>query len=165
MSERGEIPSTVKVVIIWLLIGTVIFLGWQWFEREQLKPTVINGLGTDSLVIERARDGHYHLMVQVNGIDTPFMLDTGATQSAVSQNFAQKANIAASSSAVFNTANGTVRGDIGRANVVLPNNLIRIDGLPVSILENLDGPSLLGMDVLGKLRLVQDGKRLTLSRR
>ena len=165
MSERGEIPSTFKVVIIWLLIGTAIFLGWQWFEREQLQPKVIGGVGADSLVIERARDGHYHLMVQVNGIDTPFMLDTGATQSAVSRNFAQKASIVASSSALFKTANGTVSGDIGRANVALPNNLIRVDGLPISILENLDGPSLLGMDVLGKLKLVQDGKRLTLSRR
>ena len=44
-------------------------------------------------------------------------------------------------------------------------NLIRIDGLPISILENLDGNSLLGMDVLGKLKMVQEGKRLTLSRR
>ena len=167
MSTGGEIPSTIKVVIVWLFIGTAIFLGWQWYEREQLKPTVIrsSGLGADSLAIERGRDGHYHLLVKVNGIDTPFLLDTGATQSAVSKDFARKADITASSSAVFSTANGTVRGDIGRANIALPNDLIRIDGLPISILENLDGASLLGMDVLGKLKLVQDGKRLMLSRR
>ena len=167
MSPGGEIPSTIKVVIVWLLIGTAVFLGWQWYEREQFKPTIISssGLSGDSLVIERGRDGHYHLLVQVNGIDTPFMLDTGATQSAVSSDFARKAKITASSSAMFNTANGVVRGDIGRASIALPNNLIRIDGLPISILENLDGNSLLGMDVLGKLKMVQEGKRLTLSRR
>ena len=167
MSANGDIPSTIKVVIVWLLIGTAVFLGWQWYEREQLKPSIVsgNGLGAESLVIERGRDGHYHLLVQVNGIDTPFMLDTGATQSAVSSDFARKANIVTSSSAIFNTANGAVRGDIGRANIALPNQLMRIDGLPISILENLDGPSLLGMDVLGKLKMVQEGKRLTLSRR
>ena len=30
-----ELPRTWKVVTVWLLVGLAVFLGFQWFERQQ----------------------------------------------------------------------------------------------------------------------------------
>ncbi|NJM43829.1 MAG: hypothetical protein HC858_07355, partial [Brachymonas sp.] len=61
-------------------------------------------------------------------------------------------------SAVFNTANGTVRGGIARVTLELEGGL-KIEQQRISIMPEMD-IALLGMDVLGKLQLQQNGKDL-----
>jgi predicted aspartyl protease len=61
-----------------------------------------------------------------------------------------------------NTANGSTLADVARAQLELPG-LLRVDQLKVTILNEMDDPGLLGMDVLGKLRLVQEGNKMVLT--
>lgn len=161
-------PSSFKVITVWLLVGTCIFLGWSWWEREEkLSQTksvlTANGAG---LQIERARDGHYHVVAQINNQAVPFLLDTGATSTAISAKVADKLNLTADGQVTVSTANGMTQARTARVDLRI-NNLVSVSNLRVTILPDLGGDGLLGMDVLGKLTMTQESAqgrgKLTLS--
>jgi aspartyl protease family protein len=157
-------PSNFKIVIVWLLTGCAIYLGITWWNHEQVvqrQKTVVTSTG-QSLEIERGRDGHYHVIALINGREIPFMLDTGATSSAIPANLASRLGLKPFTSITVNTANGTTQADVARAHFELPN-LLRVDNLKVTLLSDMDGSGLLGMDVLGRLRMVQESNRMILS--
>ena len=54
----NELPRTFKVVTIWLLLGVLVFVGIQWFLREQQQMR-FRAEG-DIIEIRRGADGHYH---------------------------------------------------------------------------------------------------------
>lgn len=65
------------------------------------------------LVIDRAADGHYYADVEVNGAPVRFLIDTGTTTIALSQEDAKKAGISFSPSEfelIGQGASGMVRG-------------------------------------------------------
>ncbi len=157
-------PSNFKIVIVWLLAGCAIYLGITWWNHEQVaqrQKTVVTSTG-QSLEIERSRDGHYHVIALVNGKEIPFMLDTGATSSAIPASRASQLGLKPFTTITVNTANGTTQADVARAQFELPG-LLRVDQLKITVLNEMDGPGLLGMDVLGKLRLVQEGNKMVLT--
>lgn len=65
----------------WVLIFLIVIAGvgiWQ----DQMQHTAASQIRveeTGRIVAERARDGHYHLTLEVNGVPTDFLVDTGAT--------------------------------------------------------------------------------------
>lgn len=56
-------------------------------------PPISSGIG--SVVIERAADGHFYADAKVNGIDTRFLVDTGATSVVLTRADARRAGIGA----------------------------------------------------------------------
>jgi aspartyl protease family protein len=157
-------PSNFKIVIVWLLAGCAIYLGITWWNHEQVvqrQKTVVTSAG-QSLEIERSRDGHYHIIALINGKQVPFLLDTGATSSALPASKAAQLGLVPFDKVTVNTANGVTQADVARAQFELPG-LVRVDNLKVTLLPEMDGSGLLGMDVLGRLRMVQEGNRMMLS--
>jgi aspartyl protease family protein len=157
-------PSNFKIVIVWLLVGCAIYLGITWWNHEQLaqrQKAVLTSTG-QSLEIERSRDGHYHVNALVNGKVVPFMLDTGATSSAIPASRATQLGLAAFDTITVSTANGTTQAGVARAQLEMPG-LLRVDQLKITLLTDMEGSGLLGMDVLGKLRLVQEGNKMILT--
>ncbi len=157
-------PSQFKIAIVWLLVGLALFLGITWWNHEQVvrsNKTVMTATG-QSLEIERSRDGHYHVIAIVNGKEVAFMLDTGATSTALPANKAEQLNLKSFAKITVNTANGVTDADVARAQLELPG-LLRVDQIKVTLLKEMEGEGLLGMDVLGKLRLVQEGNKIVLS--
>jgi aspartyl protease family protein len=78
--------------------------------RRQIQPqqAVLNA-GT--ITVPRATDGHFYLMLEVNGHPTRFVVDTGATAIVLTRSAAQAAGIDTDGlifSGRANTANGTV---------------------------------------------------------
>ena len=53
-----ELPRTLKFATVWLLLGTLVFLGFQWQQREARRATFSVEGGV--IEIRRADDGHYH---------------------------------------------------------------------------------------------------------
>jgi aspartyl protease family protein len=150
-------PSSFKVVTVWLLVGTCIFLAWSWWEREEKlaqTKSVLTSTGA-GLQIERARDGHYHVVAQVNDQAVPFLLDTGATSTAISAKVAEKIKLVADGEVTVSTANGLMQARTARVDLRI-NNLVAVSNLRVTILPDLGGDGLLGMDVLGKLVITQE---------
>ena len=149
-----ELPRTWKVVTVWLLVGLVLFLGFQWWEREQ-RASRFHAAG-DVVEIRRGDDGHYHWPGTINGRSVDFLVDTGATGIALSQDLARSLGLASEGRVRSSTAAGTVTGEVVRIDVVLEGG-VRVDRLRAVALPDLGDRPLLGMDVLGRLSWQQQG--------
>jgi len=145
--SRSDPPHTLKIVTGWLLVGLVVFLGIQWWLREQQQSRFHAGSGT--VEIRRAADGHYHWPGTVNGRAVDFLVDTGASGTAIPSSLARELGLSLDGEIESSTANGTVRGHETRADVALQGGL-RVERLRLVALPALDAP-LLGMNVLGRL--------------
>jgi aspartyl protease family protein len=154
-----ELPRTLKILTVYGLIFVVLFLGMQWWLAEQRKP---DAAGQTQIVLPRDRDGHYYWQAQINGKPVEFMVDTGATRTAISKTLADELKLPAGESASFNTANGTTQGSITQAMLELEGGL-RFERQRIAVLPQMERMGLLGMDVLGRLKLEQQGKALSIS--
>lgn len=148
----SEFPRTLKHLTVWLLIGTAVFVAVQtWQHRAQ--QARFHAAGDGTIELRRASDGHFHWPGRVNGVAVDFLVDTGATRSALPQALAQRLQLAAEGRVQSATAGGTVQGSVARIELALDGGL-RFEQLPVTVLPALGAP-LLGMDVLGRLRFSQ----------
>ena len=142
-----ELPSGLKMATVWLLAGLAVFLGVQAFLAQQ-RGTRFETVG-DSVQIRRAADGHYHWPATVNGRAVDFLVDTGATRSALPASLARELDLPVEGRVQSQTAGGAVEGQVVRADLELRGG-VRIERLRIVALPALGAP-LLGMDVLGKL--------------
>jgi aspartyl protease family protein len=152
--RNDELPGTFKIVVLWLIAGTAVFLGFQWYQHEQAK-TRFSAVG-DVIEIRRGDDGHYHWPGTINGQGVDFLVDTGATGTAIPSRLARELRLETEGKARASTAGGTVVGEIARADIALEGG-VRVDRLRVMALPGLSGSPLLGMDVLGRLQWQQQG--------
>ena len=145
-------PHTVKVVTVWLLLGLMVFLGLQWWQHRA-EQTRFQMQG-DAIEIRRGADGHYHWPGRINGRAVDFLVDTGATGTAISAALASELGLEAIGSVQSSTAGGVVTGQVVRADVELQGG-VSAQRLRVVALHALGSNPLLGMDVLGRLRWQQ----------
>ncbi len=150
----NEFPRTLKIATVWLLLGLAVFLGFRTLEAQQQRSRFSTDGGT--IEIRRGPDGHYHWPGTLNGRAVEFLVDTGATRSAISAELARELGLDAQGSVASNTAGGLVRGQVARADLALDGG-VRAERLPLVVLPALGEQPLLGMDVLGRLRWQQDG--------
>ena len=150
--RSDELPRTFKVVTIWLLAGVLVFVAIQWWQHRQTQLR-FRAEG-DVIEIQRGPDGHYHWPGSVNGVAVEFLVDTGATGTAISAALARKLGLVSLGKVESSTAGGTVTGQVVRADVALDGG-VRADRLPVVALPALGDRPLLGMDVLGRLHWQQ----------
>jgi aspartyl protease family protein len=152
----NEMPRTLKVVTVWLLLGTVLFLAVQALLAQRQKAR-FTADGT-SITLQRAADGHFHWPGRVDGRSIDFLVDTGATRTALPGRLAQQLGLPQGRALQSSTAGGTVTGYESRVDLVLEGG-VAVQQLRVTVLPDLEAP-LLGMDVLGRLRFTQDSGRL-----
>ena len=149
----GELPRTLKLVTVWLLLGAALFVGVQaWMAQQQRARFSVDSV-SGVIELQRGSDGHFHWPGTLNGIAVDFLVDTGATGTAIPQALAERAGLVAEGSMRSSTAGGVVQGTIARADVALQGG-VRADRLRVAVLPRLESP-LLGMDVLSKMRFTQ----------
>ena len=147
-----ELPRTFKVVTIWLLLGVLVFVGIQWVLREQQQMR-FRAEG-DIIEIRRGPDGHYHWPGTINGRSVDFLIDTGATGTAISAALARELDLQSIGQVQSSTAGGQVTGQVVRADVTLQGG-VRAERLRLVALPQLADRPLLGMDVLGRLHWQQ----------
>ncbi len=149
---NNDLPRSLKLITVWLLVGAAVFIAIQWWQhRAQQTRFQVSG-GT--LEIRRGDDGHYHWPGRINGRRVDFLIDTGATGTAIPGSLASALNLEALGTVRSNTAGGVVTGQIVRADVELQGG-VKVDRLQVVALPQLGDRPLLGMDVLGKLHWQQ----------
>lgn len=147
-----EMPRTMKVVTVWLLLGTGLFLAVQaWQARQERTRFESDGMGT--VTLRRSADGHFHWPGQVNGRTLDLLVDTGATRTALPGALAQQLRLERGRDLRSSTAGGVVRGYETRVDLRLEGGFLVRD-LRVTVLPDLAAP-LLGMDVLSRLRFSQ----------
>ncbi len=158
----AELPRTLKVATVWLLLGAVLFVAVQWWQhREQATRFQVQG---EVVEIRRGDDGHYHWPGKINGRDVDFLVDTGATGTAISASLARELRLESLGEVRSNTAGGVVTGQLVRADVALQGG-VSAQALRVVALPGLGENPLLGMDVLSKLRWQQSDGRLRIELR
>ena len=145
-------PS-LKLVTLWLVLGTAVFLGVQAFQSQAERARFSVDSGSGSIELQRGPDGHFHWPGTINGIAVDFLVDTGATGTAIPKALAERAGLVVEGSMRSSTAGGTVLGTVARADLTLQGG-VRSERLRVAVLPQLEVP-LLGMDVLSKMRFSQ----------
>jgi aspartyl protease family protein len=103
--------------------------------------------------IAMGRDGHFWIGAQVNGQRVNFMVDTGATLTAVSASTAERIGLEPRVGGIpimLKTANGTISAEIGTADELKFGNVVA-RGLDTVIVPNLGETNVIGMNLLSRL--------------
>lgn len=148
----NELPNGFKIATVWLLLGVALFLGFTAFEHQKKQSRFQFADGV--IEIRRGPDGHYHWPGSINGVAVDFLIDTGATRSAMPQALSRELGLPVQGRVQSNTAGGVVLGEVVQADVALQGG-VRIERLTITALAGLQDRPLLGMDVLGRLRWQQ----------
>ena len=107
--------------------------------------------------VEQARDGHFWLTGTVNGVEARFLVDTGATLTAVSPDLAAEAGLAPRSSGLpimMETANGTVAAQLTTIDRIALGS-VEARGLDAVIAPRLGSTNVIGMNLLSRLESYQ----------
>lgn len=129
-------------------------------EGESLKSSTGGGV----LRLTQTADGHYFTGGSVNGFPVVFMVDTGATNVAISSSAASRAGISQCFAKVYSTANGPVQGCSTTVKEISFGSFRLLD-VEVAIMPNMQGEALLGMSALRRFNLEQRDGVLTLTAR
>lgn len=148
---RQDLPHFLKLLTIWLLVTLGLFLGIRAWEHQREASRF--QLAGQTVVLTRSPDGHFHWPGRVGDLDVDFLVDTGATATALPQALAERAGLQPLGELRTQTAGGAARGYAARADIELRGG-VKADRLVVTVLPDLQAP-LLGMDVLGRLHFSQ----------
>lgn len=148
-----ELPRTLRHATVWLLLGTVLFLALQWWQ-DRARRTAFRAEG-GVVELQRGPDGHWHWPGQVNGRAVEFLVDTGATRSALPRSLARSLDLPEEGTLRLDTAAGPATGTVVRADLNLDGG-VHAQRLRLVALDGLAQP-LLGLDVLGRLHWQQRG--------
>jgi len=100
-----------------------------------------------------AADGHYWLRAEVNGVPANFLVDTGATLTAISEGVAERAGLEPRRGGIpimLNTANGTVQAHVATVDRLSFGN-VEASGIDAVIAPNFGETNVIGMNVLARL--------------
>ncbi|MFA5016271.1 MAG: TIGR02281 family clan AA aspartic protease [Methylobacter sp.] len=114
-----------------------------------------------NVVLHADRDGHFRGTLLVNNVAMPFMIDTGATQTAIPKKMAYAARLPVGKAVQVSTANGFAVAHLTRINSLKIGNL-DLRGLEGYINDHLD-EVLVGMNTLKLFHITQDRNTLILS--
>lgn len=147
-----DLSRSFKLITVWLLLGAAVFVAVQWWQHHA-QQTLFQARG-GSVEIRRGDDGHYHWPGQVNGRAVDFLIDTGATGTAIPTSLARELGLERLGSISSNTAGGRVSAELVRADIELQGG-VSVRRLQIVALPRLGDNPLLGMDVLGRLHWQQ----------
>jgi aspartyl protease family protein len=159
-ARRMPIGQAAKMALAWIVIFA-LGLGLYAFRNDikavaqriwsEISPAQAEQVG-DSIRIRQSDDGHYWVNVQLNGNEERFLIDTGATVTALSVGAAVRSDVEAGAGfpMILNTANGPIDADRARVGTLIVGT-IRRDDFPVIIAEEFGGTNVLGMNFLSSL--------------
>lgn len=159
VTRRAPFRSLFGSLLIWGVIGTVLFLGFN--HREQIDQFFASLTGNEEqraeggvVRIRMSNDGHFWARVKLNGYERRMLIDSGATITAMSTKTARAAGIDMDSGkppATIETANGEVQAT--QANLQkLEIGPLKTEDLNVVISPSFGEMDVLGMNFLSRLR-------------
>ena len=98
-------------------------------------------------------DGHFWVRAEVNGVPGNFMIDTGATLTAISAPLAERAGLEPRRGGIpimLGTANGTVQAHVATIDSLTFGN-VSASGTDAAIAESFGDFNVIGMNVLARL--------------
>jgi aspartyl protease family protein len=142
------------------LMAVLVMIVLQLSRMDPRFDLAVPQLGMPAQVVEGgetrvalSRDGHFWLRAEVNGHPTRFLVDTGATLTAISAETAQAAGLSPREAGLpvrMQTANGTVAAQLTTIDELRFGN-VAARGLDAVIAPNLGPTNVIGMNVLSRL--------------
>lgn len=153
-------------VVAWLLLLTVLYLFFNEQIAEQINPNrqLQSSQQQQQLIVtmQENKQGHFVGTLLLNGKPIDFMLDTGATMVAVSEEVAAKTGMKKGAAYEISTANGTTTGYQSNIRELRLGDIVLHD-LDASIVPNLEGTEiLLGMSALKHLEFSKRERQMQL---
>ena len=158
--------GTFMIAAAWILFLFILFSIFDYSILQRNNPnqnvaTAMNG-GTKEIILQRNVHGHYVANGTINYQEITFLLDTGATDIAVPESFANKIGLKKGYAITVKTANGNVKAYRTRLESVAIGDIVLYD-LNATILSNMQGDeALLGMNFLKHFEIIQKGNTLTI---
>ena len=120
--------------------------------------------GRGELVLYRGEYGHYFIDGTLNRVPARFMVDTGASMVAISERFAHSIGITQCQPVRVSTANGVVNACLATAHE-LSIGTFKLHNVEITYGSGIsDDAYLLGMTVLERFKMVQQGDVMILTR-
>lgn len=160
---RREVPMgrLVRTVSTFALVGILLTVVLQLSRFDPRLDFAVPDMGLPEQSVEggetrvpMAPDGHFWLRAEVNGQPVDFMIDTGATLTAVSSEVAERIGLEPrrlSMPVTLNTANGTVSAKLATVDELRFGN-VAARGLDAVIAPGLGDTSVIGMNLLSRLK-------------
>lgn len=146
------------------LMGVLVLVVLQLSRMDTRFDLAVPELGLPKQIVEgaetrvrRAPDGHFWLRAEINGHPANFLVDTGATLTAISDETAAAAGLAAREAGVpvrMQTANGTVAAELTTIEELRFGNVVA-RGLDAVIAPGLGPTNVIGMNLLSRLASVR----------
>ncbi|MFN2101120.1 TIGR02281 family clan AA aspartic protease [Altererythrobacter sp. MF3-039] len=154
----GKLLSGASTLILVGILVTVVLQLSRFDPRFEmavpelgLPEQVVEGSETR---VEMAPDGHFWLRAEMNGVPANFLVDTGATLTAVNAGLAEEAGLQPRRGGIpiqLNTANGTIAAQLSSVDELRFGN-VAARGLDAVIAPNLGETNVIGMNVLSRLQ-------------
>lgn len=153
----GRLVSTLGTLGLAAILITVVLQVSRFDPRLDvavprfgLPEQVVSGGETR---VKMADDGHFWLRAEVDGVEGAFLVDTGATLTAVSQGLATRAGLEPRRGGLpvrIVTANGTVTAELTTIETLTFGN-VEATGIDAVIAPNLGNTNVVGMNLLSRL--------------
>jgi aspartyl protease family protein len=160
-ARRLPLGYVAKAGLAWIAIFAALFAIFSFrFEfigiwervKADISGTAGQNISGEAIELRRQDDGHYWLMVDINGKPVRFMVDSGATMTAINATTAREAGVSADGyPIILSTANGRVAAK--RGNVAsLAIGPHRMENHSVVVSESFGDVNLLGMNFLNNMQ-------------
>jgi aspartyl protease family protein len=146
------------------LMGVLVLVVLQLSRVDTRFDLAVPEIGLPEQVVEgqetrirRAPDGHYWIRAEINGHPADFLVDTGATLTAISDETASAARLEAREAGVpvrMQTANGAVAAELTTIDELRFGNVVA-RGLDAVIAPGLGPTNVIGMNLLSRLASVR----------
>ncbi len=146
------------VSVIGLMVGLTAF----YQAVTQRKDGIVQAVKEDGrvmVVLQRERNGHYRAKGEVNGLPLVFLIDTGATDVAISEKSARTMGLEFGPRIQIMTAAGPSKAWGTRLDRVSLGGLV-LNNVRATITPGLGDEALLGMSFLKHFSLRQEGDKL-----
>ena len=160
-ARRLPLTYIAKAALAWIAIFAALFAIFSFrFEfisiwervKADISGTAGQSISGEAIELRRQDDGHYWITVDINGKPVRFMVDSGATMTAINATTAKEAGVEANGyPIILSTANGRVAAK--RATVLsLVVGPHKIENHPVVVSESFGDVNLLGMNFLNDMQ-------------
>ncbi len=159
---RKKVPlgKIVRGGSTFVLVGILLAVLVQLSRFDPRIEVAVPQLGLPAQVVEGgvtriplSQDGHFWLRAELNGVPANFLVDTGATLTAISQGLADQAGVEPRRGGLpvsIGTANGTTEAQIATIDELRFGN-VAARGLDVVIAPTLGETNVIGMNLLSRL--------------
>jgi aspartyl protease family protein len=157
IARRLPLRQYAKMIGAWIAIFFLIFvifsfrpeMAMMWDRvKGELTGAPRQSMEGDKLRLVRQDDGHFWLRASINGVNADFMVDSGATVTAMGDALARKTNVELDGRKILlETANGQIEARTGNVAEFRIGDF-QVDDLDVVVGDNFGDVNVVGMNFL-----------------